>query len=107
MALYLKTVAVDYSNANAGTSLDLGANTAFFPGFSCVLSTAVVVPSSTGFDIETCATDSVTHGDWTVLESVATGDGPFILLEGVQRFIRAYVTNTGTGTPQFAFIAAL
>ena len=107
MALSLKTVAVDYSNSGAGTTLDLGGETPFFPGMNCILSTAVVVPASTDFTVETCATDSATPGDWTTLATVTTGDGPFIALADLQQFVRANVSNTGTGTPQFAFIAAL
>lgn len=107
MALSLKTVAVDYSNSGVGTTLDLGGETPFFPGMNCILSTAVVVPSSTTFTIETCATDSATPGDWTTLNTITAAEGPFFLVENVQQFIRANVSDTGTGTPQFAFIAAL
>jgi len=107
MALGLKTVAVDYSVSGAGTTLDLGGNTPFFPGFSAVLSTGVVVPSSTTFKIQTCATDSATADDWTDLDTITAGEGPFFLIENLQQFVRANVTDTGTGTPQFAFIAQM
>ena len=107
MALSLKTVAVDYSVSGAGTTLDLGGNTPFFPGFNAVVSTAVVVPSSTVFKIETCATDSDTADDWTNLLTVSAGDGPFLEVTGLQRYVRANVTDTGTGTPQLAFIAQM
>jgi len=107
MALGLKTVAVDYSNSGAGTSLDMGGETPFFPGFSAILCTGVVVPASTTVEIETCVTDSATPGDWDTVLTITAAEGPFFLAEGLQRFVRANVTDTGTGTPQFAFIAQM
>jgi len=103
MSSEVRSVAVNYATSGKGTTLDLGGQTPFFPGTSVILDTIAVVPASTAFFIETCPTDSVTAGDWETLLTVAAAEGPLFNVSGVQQFIRINVTDTGVGTPNFAY----
>lgn len=105
MSTQLKSIAVDFTQSGATSALELG-DTPFFPGTTCILDTGVVIPTSTTVTIQTAATDSAYDEDWTTIATVTAGEGPNFDIGPLDKWIRANVTDTGTGSAQFAFIGS-
>lgn len=105
MSTQLKTLSIDYSSSGAGTAVELG-ETPFFPGTTCILTLPAAVPASTSFTIETAATDSAYDDDWTVIATCAAASGPSYDIGPLDKFIRANVTDTSSGTVQGALVGS-